>query len=76
MNAQVDGFLIEQQVNIDFTFQVVSGEIGIFVRPFAVMNPVKNVELVPGFDVILLRDFVSVNRAVIAGCPPAAAASS
>ena len=74
MNAQVVRFLIEQQADINFTLQVVSERFGIFIRPLAVMNPIKKYKLVSGFDVIVRRDFVAVNRAKIAGRAPAAVA--
>ena len=76
MNAQVSGFLIEHKAAIDFTLQVVSGEIGIFVRPLAVMNPIKNKKLVSGFNVIFERDFVAVNRAEIIAHASAAPADA
>ena len=76
MNAQVIPFLNEHQADIDFPHQRGTGEIRVFIRPFAGTEPIKKIEIVSGVNESLLRDLVTVNRTKIAAGDSAAAATA
>jgi hypothetical protein len=56
MNAERGGLPVQQQADVSFALEVFVGEILRPVRPFAVMQPVKNVKYVSCLDIFLLRD--------------------
>ena len=64
INAQGFAFLGEHQAEINLLLQVLVLDVRVAVRPFMVVEPVKQVKIVPGVDVILLGDFVAVKHAV------------
>ena len=75
VDAQSGGLPIQQNADVSFAFPVAVGEIFRVVRPFAVMQPVKNVKGIARLHIFLRRDFAAVNRAKIA-CATASAVAT
>ena len=74
VNADLIGLLEEQQADVNFAFHAVGGELRVFFRPDAVVEKIKKLHFMLRVEVIVLRDFFSVNRAEVGAAAAVAVA--